>query len=59
MSIFIPMGVLQRCVHTLHFSKICLDWVVYRAVDQSHCGTSIGDARVTDLVFADNAVVLA
>ncbi len=28
-------------------------------MDQSHCGASIGNTRVTDLVFADDPVILA
>ena len=30
-----------------------------RVTDQSHCGASVGNTRVTDLIFADDAVLLA
>ena len=36
-----------------------MESVLDRVVDQSHCGASIGNTRVTDLVFADDAVILA
>ena len=36
-----------------------MDWILGRVVDQSHCGTSIGNTKITDLVFTDDAVVFA
>ena len=37
----------------------CMDWVLDRAVGQSHCEVSVGNTEVTDLVFADDAVIFA
>ena len=37
----------------------CMDWVLGRVVDQSHCGASIGNTKITDLVFVDDAVIFA
>ena len=37
----------------------CMDWVLGRVVDQSHCGASVGNTKITDLVFADDAVIFA
>ena len=38
----------------------CMDLVLDRVVDQSHCGVgSFGNSDVTGLVFADDAVILA
>merc|ERR1712035_25095 len=37
----------------------CMDWVLGRDTDQSHCGASVCNTMVTDLVFADDAVILA
>ena len=36
-----------------------MDWVLGKVVDHSHCGASVGNAKITDLVFADDAVILA
>ena len=35
-----------------------MDWILDRIVDQSHCGASIGNNRVTDPIFANDAVLL-
>ena len=35
----------------------CMGWVLGRVVDQSHCGASVGNSKITDFVFADEAVV--
>ena len=37
----------------------CMDWVLGRVVDQSHCGGSVSNTNITDLVFADDAVIFA
>ncbi len=60
-SSFFPVsaGVRQDCVLAPSLFSTCMDWVLGRAVDQSHCGASVGNTRVTDLVFADDAVILA
>ncbi len=36
-----------------------MDWVLGKVADQSHCGASVGNTKVSDLVFADDAVILA
>ena len=36
-----------------------MDWILDRVVDQSRCGASVGNFKVTDLDFADDAVILA
>lgn len=60
-SCFFPVnaGVRQGCVLAPSLFNTCMDWVLGRAVDQSHCGASVGNTTVTDLVFADDAVILA
>ena len=32
-------------------------WLLGRVVDQSHCWPSVGNTKITDLVFADGAVI--
>ena len=60
-SCFFPVnaGVRQGCVLAPSLFNTCMDWVLGRVVDQSHCGASVGNTMVTDLVFADDAVILA
>lgn len=36
-----------------------MDWILGGTIGQSHYGASISNSRVTDLVFSDNAVILA
>ena len=35
----------------------CMDWVLGRVVDQKHCAASVGNTKITDLGFADDAVI--
>ena len=52
-------GVRQGCVLAPSLFNTCMDWVLGKVADQSHCGASVGNSKVTDLVFADDAVILA
>ncbi|KAG0712224.1 hypothetical protein GWK47_018960 [Chionoecetes opilio] len=36
-----------------------MDWVLDKVVDQSDCEASVGNTKITDLVFADDAVIFA
>ncbi|KAG0719411.1 ATP-dependent Clp protease proteolytic subunit, mitochondrial [Chionoecetes opilio] len=36
-----------------------MDWVLGKVVDQSDCGASVSNTKITDLVFADDAVIFA
>ncbi|KAG0730163.1 Nucleoporin SEH1-A [Chionoecetes opilio] len=36
-----------------------MDWVLGKVVDQSDCGASLGNTKITDLVFAEDAVIFA
>ena len=58
---FFPVntGVRQGCVLAPSLFSTCMDWVLDKVVDQSHCGASVGNAKITDLVFADDAVIFA
>ena len=35
----------------------CMDWVIGRVEEQTHCGASDGNTKITDLVFADDAAI--
>ena len=37
----------------------CMDWVLGRVVEESHCGASVGNTKITDLVFADDTPIFA
>ncbi|KAG0715807.1 Retrovirus-related Pol polyprotein from type-1 retrotransposable element R2 [Chionoecetes opilio] len=60
-SSFFPVntGVRQGCVLAPSLFNACMDWVLDKIVDQSDCGASLGNTKITDLVFADDAVIFA
>ena len=60
-SSFFPVhtGVRQGCVLAPSLFNTYMDWVLVRVVDQSHCGASVGNTKITDLFFADGAVIFA
>ena len=61
MSSFFPvnMGVRQGCVPAPSLFNTCTDWVLGRVVEQSHCGASVTNNKITYLVSADNATIFA
>ena len=60
-SDFFPVqtGVRQGCVLAPSLFSTCMDWIMDRAVGGSECGVSFGEVRITDLDFADDAVIFA
>ena len=52
-SSFFPVhtGVRQGCVLAPSLSNTCMDWVLDRVVDQSHCRASVGNTKITDLIL--------
>ena len=60
-SDFFPVqtGVRQGCVLAPSLFSTCMDWIMDRVVGGSGCGASFGDVRITDLDFADDAVIFA
>ena len=60
-SEFFPVnsGVRQGCVLAPTLFNACMDWVLNRTVERSNCGASVGDVNISDLDFADDAVILA
>ena len=61
MSSFFPVHteVRQGCILAPSLFNTCMDLVLGRVVDQSHCGASVSNTKITDLVFADDAVIFA
>lgn len=55
----VNMGVRQGCVFATSLFNTWIDWALGKVVDQCHCGTSISNTRGTNLVFADDAIILA
>ena len=49
-------GVRQGCVLAPSHFNTCMDWVLGRVVDQSHCGASVCNIKVTVFAFADDAI---
>ena len=60
-SDFFPVnsGVRQGCVLAPSLFNTCMDWVLGKVADRSLCGASVGNTKVSDLDFADDAVLLA
>ena len=61
MSDFFPVnaGVRQGCVLAPSLFSACMDWIMSRMVGRSSCGVSFGDVQITDLDFANDAVIFA
>ena len=36
-----------------------MDWILGRMSERSSCGASFGNVRISDLTFADDAVIFA
>ena len=60
-SNFFPVytRVRQGCVLALSLFNTCMDWIMDKVGDQSHCGASVDNTKITDLIFADDAVIFA
>ena len=58
---FFPVqtGVRQGCILAPSLFSACMDWIMGRVVRRTSCGASFGDVRITDLDFADDALILA
>ena len=52
-------GVLLGCVMAPTLFSTCMDWILGRISEISSCGTSFGNGNISDLDFADDAVILA
>ena len=50
-------GVRRGCVLAPSLFNTCMDWVLGRVVEQIHYGASVGNTKITDLVFADDAAI--
>ena len=59
LSSFFPVNtdVRQGCVLAPSLFNTCMDWVLGRVVEKSYCGASVGNTKITDLVFADDAAI--
>ena len=52
-------GVCQGCVLAPTLFSTCMDWILGRMSERSSCGASFGNVKISDLDFADNAVIIA
>ena len=52
-SSFFPVhtGVRQECALALSLFNTCMDWVLGRVVDQSHCGASVGNTKILPIML--------
>ena len=52
-------GVLQGCVLAPTLFSTCMDWIIGRISERSTCSASFGNVKISDLDFADDAVIFA
>ena len=52
-------GVRQGCVLAPTLFSTCMDWIRGRMSERSSCGASLGNVKISDLDFADYAVIFA
>ena len=52
-------GVHQGCVLALILFSVCMDCILGRILERSSCGASFGNVKISDLNFADDAVIFA
>ena len=52
-------GVHQGCVLAPSLFSTCMDWILGRMSERSSCGASLGNVKISDLDFADDAVIFA
>ena len=52
-------GVCQGCVLATTLFSTCMDWILGRMSKRSSCSASFGNVKITDLDFADDAVIFA
>ena len=50
---FFPVhtGARQGCILASSLFNTCMDWVLGRVVNQSHCGAFVSNTKITDLGF--------
>uniref|UniRef100_A0A8C4Q754 Reverse transcriptase domain-containing protein n=1 Tax=Eptatretus burgeri TaxID=7764 RepID=A0A8C4Q754_EPTBU len=52
-------GVRQGCALAPTLFSTCMDWILGRMSERSSCGASFGNVKISDLNFADDAVIFA
>ena len=52
-------GVRQGCVLDPTLFSTYVDWILGRMSERSSCGASFGNVKISDLDFADDAVIFA
>ena len=52
-------GVSQGCVLAPTLFSACMDWILGRISEKSSCGASLGNVKISDLDFTDDAVIFA
>ena len=52
-------GVCQGCVLAPTLFSTCMDWILRKMSERSSCGASFGNVKISDLDFADDAVIFA
>ena len=50
---------IQGCALALTLFSTCMNWILGRMSERTSCGASFGNVKISDLDFADGAVILA
>ena len=53
----VVVGVRQGCVLAPTLFSTWMDWILGRMSERSSCGASFGNVKISDLNFADDAVI--
>ena len=49
----------RGCVLAPTLFSTCMDWILGRMLEKSSCSASFGNVKISDLDFADDAVIFA
>ena len=52
-------GIHQVCVLAPSLFSTCMNWILRRMSERSSCGGSFGNVKISDVDFADDAVIFA
>ena len=53
----VVIGICQWCVLAPTLFNVRMDWILGRMLERSSCGASFGNVGISDLDFADDAVI--
>ena len=58
-QLLLVTGVSQGCVLVPTLFSTCMDWILRKMSERSSCGASLGNVKISNLDFTDDAVIFA